>query len=305
MDTTLNETLSGASQIVENVLFTESGVNLTGLDLSEIHTLSDVVPWLFLPKTPADAGILAEILGVYAQANYWNCVITMFFVFVTLQSFNIPGTIFLNLMMGCLFGYVEGVTLGVMSGTCGAMIAFTISKRWGGSVVNGIVQKTGMQDKMDWFRVQVAANDNIDLLLFLIFLRISPVLPNWFINAVSPHVNVPAVPLAVATAIGIAPQTIIAVHGGVIIRDLINSGRSHPLGYKEWGILCGLALGALVPLIAKKSFERKPSKSREPSRSPSVQKEDSLQPESEQATDKNILRGGSVTAADCEHEKIE
>eukprot|EP01060_Flectonema_neradi_P026719 TRINITY_DN3595_c1_g1_i1.p1 TRINITY_DN3595_c1_g1~~TRINITY_DN3595_c1_g1_i1.p1 ORF type:complete len:316 (+),score=46.55 TRINITY_DN3595_c1_g1_i1:78-950(+) len=256
--------------------------------LSDVHTLREVLPLLFLPESTADAGKLAEILGVYAQANYWYCIVTMFFVFVTLQSFNIPGTVFLNVMMGCLFGYLEGVSLGVLSGTCGAMIAYTISSRWGGGVVNWVVRKTGMESKMTWFSDQVAANDNIDLLLFLVFLRISPVLPNWFINAVSPHVGVPPMPLAVATAIGIAPQTFLAVHGGLMLRELISSGQSHPLGPREWCMLSVLAICVLIPLWAKKRFNKKsdPQESRQTSRSPSVAHEEPVRQPSPASVEK-------------------
>ena len=41
-----------------------------------------------------------------------------------------------------------------------------------------------------------------DLINYIIFLRITPFLPNWFINIVSPVIGVPVIPFFIATVIG-------------------------------------------------------------------------------------------------------
>ncbi|KAJ9461726.1 Transmembrane protein 41-like protein [Diplonema papillatum] len=215
------------------------------------ETLRELIPQLFMPRNMVEAGILAESFSHYARFSYWSCTLTMLFVIVLLQSFNIPGTIFLNVVMGCVYGYTEGMIIGIGSGTIGAMTAFTLSKRWGRNLISRIVTWTGSDERLAWFRKQIDTHDSFDLLSFLVFLRISPVLPNWFINVMSPHVDVEFWPLAFATCIGIAPQTFLAVHAGVMLRMFISNGQSTPLGPREWVGLLFLGIACLIPLVIK------------------------------------------------------
>eukprot|EP01064_Diplonema_japonicum_P018601 TRINITY_DN272_c0_g3_i1.p1 TRINITY_DN272_c0_g3~~TRINITY_DN272_c0_g3_i1.p1 ORF type:complete len:264 (+),score=49.95 TRINITY_DN272_c0_g3_i1:51-842(+) len=222
------------------------------METSAPITFEELLPQLYLPRDLVQAGDVAEKLGYFAEANYWQCLVCVLCVFIILQSFNIPGSIFLNVVMGCVFGYKEGMAVGVTAGTVGAMVAYTISNKWGGQLIMRIVTATGMNEKVTWFRKQVAENDAFDKFMFLVFLRVSPVLPNWFINVVSPHVGVAALPLTLATVIGIAPQTFIAVHAGAMLRHVIASGATSPIGKKEWAGLLVLGIFVLLPVLLKR-----------------------------------------------------
>ncbi len=45
-------------------------------------------------------------------------------------------------------------------------------------------------------------NKKNDMLYYMIFLRVTPIVPNWFINLASPLIDIPAVPFALGTFIG-------------------------------------------------------------------------------------------------------
>jgi len=53
----------------------------------------------------------------------------------------------------------------------------------------------------DWQK-KVASKRN-DLLYYVIFLRVTPIVPNWFINLASPLIDIPLFPFAFGTFIGI------------------------------------------------------------------------------------------------------
>jgi uncharacterized membrane protein YdjX (TVP38/TMEM64 family) len=53
----------------------------------------------------------------------------------------------------------------------------------------------------DWQK-KVASKRN-DLLYYMIFLRVTPIVPNWFINLASPLIDIPLFPFALGTFIGI------------------------------------------------------------------------------------------------------
>ena len=65
----------------------------------------------------------------------------------------------------------------------------------------------------------------IDLLNFsyIIFLRITPFLPNWFINLVSPVIGVRLAPFWIGTFIGVAPPSFVAIQAGTTLQQLTSS----------------------------------------------------------------------------------
>lgn len=58
------------------------------------------------------------------------------------------------------------------------------------------------------------------LLGYIIFLRVTPLLPNTFINVASPIVGVPLLPFALGTLIGTGPQNFVAVSCGNRLGEL-------------------------------------------------------------------------------------
>ena len=55
---------------------------------------------------------------------------------------------------------------------------------------------------------------------YIIFLRITPFLPNWFINVVSPIISVPLTPFYLGTLIGVAPPSFICIQAGTTLQQL-------------------------------------------------------------------------------------
>jgi len=63
------------------------------------------------------------------------------------------------------------------------------------------------------------------MLNYLLFLRITPFLPNWFINIVSPVIEIPAGLFFIATFLGVAPLSFIAIQVRTVeyIQTIVNS----------------------------------------------------------------------------------
>ena len=55
-----------------------------------------------------------------------------------------------------------------------------------------------------------------NLLSYIIFLRITPFLPNWFINIVSPVIGVPLLPFWVGSFIGVAPPSFVFIQVSLV-----------------------------------------------------------------------------------------
>ena len=63
-----------------------------------------------------------------------------------------------------------------------------------------------------------------NLIYYLLFLRVTPLLPNWFINIASPILNVPLSKFALATFIGLMPMNVVHVKTGLMLNDLQSVG---------------------------------------------------------------------------------
>ncbi|WAR02383.1 TM41B-like protein, partial [Mya arenaria] len=93
------------------------------------------------------------------------------------------------------------------------------------------------------------------LLNYIIFLRITPFLPNWFINIASPVINVPLLPFFLGTFLGVAPPSFVAIQGGTTLHQLTSSGDA--VSYRSMGILAVFAVISLLPVIFKKKLKAK------------------------------------------------
>ncbi|ETW08785.1 hypothetical protein H310_01300 [Aphanomyces invadans] len=139
-------------------------------------------------------------------------------LYLFLQSWAIPGTVFVNLLGGALFGLLAGFPLCLFYNTLGSCFMYGLSSRFGGK----LVQKY-LSTRLQQMRGMIDAHRD-DLTLYMIFLRIFPFSPNWFMNMSSPHVNIPLLQFAMSVAIGLTPYNFLSCKAGLILSALQSKG---------------------------------------------------------------------------------
>lgn len=77
-------------------------------------------------------------------------------VYIFMQTFMIPGTVFMSLLAGSLFGVFRGVALVVFTATAGASSCYFLSKLIGRPLVFSL-----WPDKLTFFRDQVIFNPQL------------------------------------------------------------------------------------------------------------------------------------------------
>lgn len=141
----------------------------------------------------------------------------------------------MSLLAGALFGVIKGLFMVVFNATAGASSCFFLSKLIGRPIVNWL-----WPDKLRFFQAEVLNWVYLNLLLFvllscspsmtyylfnylqiakrrdrllnyMLFLRVTPTLPNLFINLASPIVDIPFHIFFLATVIGLIPASYITV----------------------------------------------------------------------------------------------
>lgn len=197
-----------------------------------------------LPANIDDAKQLGLVLGRYSADNSAKVFCGYFITYVFLQSFAIPGSIFLSILSGYIFPFPLAIVTVCTCSAIGASVCYLLSALVG----RPLVQRYWPERVRQW-SLHVARHRH-HLLNYVIFLRITPFLPNWFINIASPVIGVPLRTFFVGTFIGVAPPSFVAIQAGQTLQQLTSSGEIFT--WTTMAVLCGIALLALLPVLAPK-----------------------------------------------------
>ena len=118
------------------------------------------------------------------------------YLYTLLQTFAIPGPIFLCLLSPTLFGAVGGYILSLCCSCLGASLCYFLSY----SLARSLVLRK-FPDLFAKFHRMVNAHRQ-NLLWYMLFLRLTPLIPNWFVNLASPLVGMPYIYFLGATFFG-------------------------------------------------------------------------------------------------------
>lgn len=161
---------------------------------------------------------LWECANKYKEHHPGFVVASFCIVYISLQTFAIPGPIVLSILSGAMYSFAEAQVLVAFCATTGASLCFALSYFLGRGVFNrlfssmiarfkdkvlrhdaGPLLKAG--DTHSFLCVQISQNQS-NLFYYLLFLRITPLLPNWFVNIACPLVDVKFKYFFLATLIG-------------------------------------------------------------------------------------------------------
>ncbi|KAL1295325.1 uncharacterized membrane protein At4g09580 [Arachis ipaensis] len=197
-----------------------------------------------LPRTLSDLRLLKENLSAYASNHPAPFILGYCSTYIFMQTFMIPGTIFMSLLAGALFGVVRGILLVVFNATAGASSCFFLSKLIGRPLVSWL-----WPEKLRFFQAEIAKRRD-RLLNYMLFLRITPTLPNLFINLASPIVDVPFHIFFLATLIGLIPASYITVRAGLALGDL--KSLKDLYDFKTFSVLFLIGFVAICPTLLKR-----------------------------------------------------
>uniref|UniRef100_A0A7S0L5F6 VTT domain-containing protein n=1 Tax=Coccolithus braarudii TaxID=221442 RepID=A0A7S0L5F6_9EUKA len=182
---------------------------------------------------------------VYQAANWWFVVGTFEAVYVGLKTFAIPATFSLSILAGALFPLPVAQLLTGLGEGFGSSLCYLQSRAIAGPLVEHF-----FSGKLEMLRAR-AAQEREHMLLFNFFLRLTPFMPNWFINIASPLVGVPLPPFFVGSLVGTQLSLLFLSLTGATLRDVGESGFELGADFRRKGLLLGLTMGVLqcVPLL--------------------------------------------------------
>ncbi|NWQ64814.1 TM41A protein, partial [Neopipo cinnamomea] len=192
---------------------------------------------------------LAEALRDYERQHRGAALALFCGAYLYKQSFAIPGSSLLNVLAGALFGPWTGLVLCSVLTSVGATLCYLLSAAFGKQfVVHYFPEKVALlQGKVE--------ENRSCLFFFLLFLRLFPMTPNWFLNLSAPILNIPVSQFFLSVLIGLTPYNFICVQTGAILSqitslDAIFSGDTLLK-------LLAMAVVALIPGTLIKRYSQK------------------------------------------------
>ncbi|BGP42397.1 hypothetical protein JCM10450v2_006491 [Rhodotorula kratochvilovae] len=199
-----------------------------------------------LPRSFDDLKSLNEVLQVYSECNYWRVMGCYIVVYLFLQTFSVPGSMYLSILGGALWGVLIALPLVCFCVASGALLCYLMSAALGPAV---LLHSAVWRARVDAWAARVRKHDD-NLVSYLIVLRIAPLPPHWVVNVVAPHLGISVWKFWVSTCLGIAGVTYIHTTIGTTLDQMTSSADFHLISWQN-----GLGLGGiLIPVLLRRAF---------------------------------------------------
>lgn len=201
----------------------------------------------------------ADLLSLQALARHretllaWRdenaaLVLAAFIVAYALTvAFSVPGSLWLTIAGGFMFGTVAGALAAVIGATAGASVVFLAARFLAGD---------GLRHRLAAWISRMDRGFRSNAFSYLLFLRLAPVFPFWLVNLVPAFLDVSFRLYLAATILGIVP--------GAVVYSLVGNGLGAVLdagGKPDVDIIyapdvlapiLGLALLSLLPVLRRR-----------------------------------------------------
>eukprot|EP00794_Sanderia_malayensis_P017542 gene17542-19292_t len=169
---------------------------------------------LKFPSSLDDLKDVTELIKYHKDENLGHAVLLFCSAYLYKQTFAIPGSVFMNILGGAIFGMWYGFPLVCLLTATGATFCYLLSKHFGKSIFMHLFPKqlAALQKKVD--------ENNDGLMFFLLCLRLFPMSPNWFLNMASPILNVPIHYFFPSVFLGLMPYNFICCQAGCILSEI-------------------------------------------------------------------------------------
>jgi uncharacterized membrane protein YdjX (TVP38/TMEM64 family) len=161
----------------------------------------------------------------------------------SLQAFSLPGSMYLSILGGAVWGVPRALPLACCCVATGATLCYLLSAALGPALLT-IPKWKALLDK---WAVKIQANKE-NMISFLIVLRIAPLPPHWVVNIVCPHVGIGLVPFWVSTALGILGVSVIHTTIGGGLDEMTSADDFHLISLRNFLGLAAIVVGVLIPV---------------------------------------------------------
>jgi uncharacterized membrane protein YdjX (TVP38/TMEM64 family) len=184
-------------------------------------------------------------------------------IYAAAVSLSLPGSAFMTIAGGFLFGLVTGTAAAVIGATVGGTVIFLVART---ALGEPLLKRAGPRAS------QLAQGFRADAFNYLLFLRLVPAFPFFLVNLVPAFAGVKLSTFVAATALGIIPAALVYAFAGTGLDSVITAQKAsydacvaagridcrlafnagNVLTPELIGALIALALLALAPVLVKR-----------------------------------------------------
>lgn len=200
-------------------------------------------PALHIPRSFAQLQELNTLLKKYRDIHPFRIVICYVVVYLFLQAFSLPGSMYMSILGGAVWGMPRAILLACTCVATGASLCYLLSAAFGPALLT----LPKWRERLDRWSDRVESQRS-NILSFMIILRIAPLPPHWVVNVLCPHLRIGLVPFWISTFFGIMGVTIIhtAIGGG--LDQMTSADDFHLISWRNFAILASIAFAVLVPV---------------------------------------------------------
>ncbi|KAF7964829.1 hypothetical protein HWV62_2637, partial [Athelia sp. TMB] len=209
-------------------------------------------PLLRIPKSFAQLQALNGLLKKYRDIYPYRIVVCYVITYLFLQAFSLPGSMYLSILGGAVWGVPTALPLACACVATGASLCYLLSAALGPALLT----VPRFRAKLDQWGATIAANRE-NMISFLIVLRIAPLPPHWVVNAVCPHVGIGLAPFWVSTFLGIVGVSVIHTTIGGSLDEMTSADDFHLISWRNFFGLAAVVVGVLIPVGLRYYFGRR------------------------------------------------
>lgn len=221
-------------------------VLLPPVDEKDLHILRIPTSFEALKK-------LNALLQIYKTENYYRVLTSFVLIYLFLQAFSLPGSMYLSILAGAMFGVQVALPLVCLCVATGAMLCYMMSCTLASTLV---LQLPSLRNRLSEWKMKISTKTNkFDLFAYLVVVRISPLPPHWAVNLLAPHVGIPLGMFWLTTCLGILPVTLIHTQLGTTLDQMVGPEDLSFMNTKNLTGLGLVAVGVMLPVLIRWYFK--------------------------------------------------
>ncbi|KZT29947.1 oxalate transporter [Neolentinus lepideus HHB14362 ss-1] len=200
-------------------------------------------PTLRIPKSFDQLQALNQLLKKYRDIYPFRIVVSFVTTYFFVQAFSLPGSMYLSILGGAMWGVPIALPLACTCVATGASLCYLISAAFGPALLT----LPKFAARLESFSDKVASQ-RANLLSFLIVLRISPLPPHWVVNVLCPHLGIGLPLFWISSWLGIFGVTVIHTTIGEGLDQMTSPDDFHLISWKNFFLLAAIVAGVLIPV---------------------------------------------------------
>jgi uncharacterized membrane protein YdjX (TVP38/TMEM64 family) len=183
---------------------------------------------------------------------------------VFLKALALPGSMIFCIALGGMLSPVQAQIFGTVCELLGGSACFALSGVFGRVLLERFVPS--LLKRVSGEVQEMAQQSYSQLFWYSLFMRMTPLVPNWFVNAASPVVGIPFPIFVVTTVLGSQAAILLGIGTGAVLKSMgdeaILAGANNAVDdpnaqLRNVGILFGLQFFSLGPVLWQRRQRRK------------------------------------------------